>query len=84
MPWFVEITNLFKTFDAKNAISIWIKKKMTDQEQPNNEPQWDYTSSRQNFITGAMVVGGNVLVVLIYLLYRTVPSVHQFISGKPL
>ena len=58
---------------------------MTDQEQPNsNEPKWDYTSSRQNFITGAMVVGGNLLVLLIYLLYRTVPSVHQFISGRPM
>ncbi len=48
------------------------------------EPKWDYTSSRQNLITGALVVGGNVLVVLIYLLYRSVPAVHQFISGKPL
>ncbi len=57
---------------------------MTNQEQPNNEPKWDYTSSRQNFITGALVVGGNVLVLLLYLLYRSVPSVHQFISGKPL
>ena len=59
---------------------------MTYQEPPNenNEPKWDYTSSRQNFITGAMVVGGNLLVLLIYLLYRTVPSVHQFISGKPM
>ncbi len=62
---------------------------MTNQEPPNQEPanqepKWDYTSSRQNFITGALVVGGNVLVLLIYLLYRTVPAVHQFISGKPL
>ncbi len=48
------------------------------------QPKWDYTSSRQNLITGAMVVGGNLLVVLVYILYRTVPSVHSFISGKPL
>ncbi len=51
---------------------------------PDNEVKWDYTSSRQNFITGALVVGGNLLVVIIFLLYRSVPSVHQFISGKPL
>ncbi len=62
-----------------------VKKKMTDQEQlQNEEPKWDYTSSRQNFITGAMVVGGNLLVIMIYLLYRTVPAVHQFISGRPM
>ncbi len=48
------------------------------------QPKWDYTSDRQNLITGAMVVGGNLLVILAYLLYRTVPSVHSFISGKPL
>ncbi len=72
-------------FAKKNAISIRCKKKkMTNQGSPNDQPKWDYTSSRQNFITGAMVVGGNLLVVLIYLLYRTVPAVHQFISGKPL
>ncbi len=60
---------------------------MTSQEPSNaenTEPKWDYTSSRQNFITGALVVGGNLLVVLLYLLYRTVPAVHQFISGKPM
>ncbi|KGG15027.1 MULTISPECIES: hypothetical protein [unclassified Prochlorococcus] len=62
---------------------------MTNQEQPNNgneqnEPKWDYTSSRQNFVTGALVVGGNLLVILVYLLYRSVPAVHQFISGKPM
>ncbi|WP_269623174.1 hypothetical protein [Prochlorococcus marinus] len=57
---------------------------MTNSEPPNNEPKWDYTSSSQNFITGALVVGGNLLVIIIYLLYRSVPAVHQFISGKPL
>ena len=57
---------------------------MTNQEQPTEEPKWDYTSSRQNFITGALVVSGNLAVLVLYLLYRSVPSVHQFISGKPL
>ena len=57
---------------------------VTNEQLPEGEPKWDYTSSRQNLITGALVVGGNVLVILIYFLYRSVPSVHQFISGKPL
>ena len=57
---------------------------MTNQEQSNEEPKWDYTSSRQNFFTGALVVAGNLGVLFLYLLYRTVPAVHQFISGKPL
>ncbi len=48
------------------------------------EPKWDYTSSKQNMITGALVVGGNVMILVLYLLYRSVPAVHQFISGKPL
>ena len=50
----------------------------------NSDPKWDYTSSKQNLITGALVVGGNLLVILLYILYRTVPAVHQVISGKPL
>ena len=57
---------------------------MPEENQAKESPQWDYTSNRQNFITGAMVVGGNVLVIVLYLLYRTVPAVHQIISGKPL
>lgn len=57
---------------------------MTDQDPSNSEPKWDYTSTKQNAITGGMVVGGNFLVILVYILYRTVPAVHQFISGKPL
>ncbi len=62
------------------------KVETTNSSQENSEaaPKWDYTSNRQNLITGAMVVGGNLLLVLVYLLYRTVPSVHSFISGKPL
>ena len=59
-------------------------RKMTNSGPSNNEPKWDYTSSRQNLITGGLVVAGNLLVVLLYVLYRTVPSVHQIISGKPL
>ena len=57
-----------------------------ESQQPEAEPsvKWDYTSNKQNLITGALVVGGNLLVVIIYLLYRSVPSVHTFISGKPL
>ncbi len=46
--------------------------------------KWDYTSSRGNMVTGAMVVGGNLALLITYLLYRSVPAVHQFISGKPL
>ncbi len=51
---------------------------MTDQE-----PKWDYTSKEGNFAAGAAVVGGNLLVVLLYILYRTVPAVHDFIAGGP-
>ncbi len=46
--------------------------------------KWDYTSNKQNLFTGGLVVGGNLLLIIVYLLYRTVPSVHEFISGKPL
>ncbi len=54
---------------------------MTDTEQ-NTEQKWDYTSREGNFAAGAAVVGGNLLVILIYILYRTVPSVHHFITGR--
>ncbi len=60
------------------------KAQRAEESSPDNEVKWDYTSSRQNLITGSLVVGGNLLVLLIFLLYRSVPSVHQFISGKPL
>ena len=53
-------------------------------ESSESTPKWDYTTRGQNLITGSLVVGGNLLVVLLYILYRTVPSVHTFISGKPL
>tara|TARA_Y100001970_G_C13431802_1_gene461522 strand:- start:39 stop:233 length:195 start_codon:yes stop_codon:yes gene_type:complete len=51
-------------------------------EEVIQEVKWDYTSSRETMITGAAVVGANVLVIVVYFLYRYVPAVHQFISGK--
>ena len=48
----------------------------------DQEPKWDYTTSEGNFAAGAAVVGGNLLVFIIYILYRTVPSVHNFITGQ--
>ena len=47
------------------------------------EPKWDYTTSEGNFAAGAAVVGGNLLVIILYILYRTVPAVHDFIAGRP-
>ena len=58
-------------------IKLSIKNIMTD-----NEPKWDYTTKEGNFAAGAAVVGGNLLVLIIYILYRTVPSVHHFIIGR--
>ncbi len=54
------------------------------ENEKEQEVKWDYTSSRQNLITGGLVVGGNLLLVVTYLLYRYIPAVHQFISGKPM
>lgn len=48
----------------------------------DNEQKWDYTTSEGNFAAGAAVIAGNLLVILIYILYRTVPSVHHFITGR--
>ncbi len=48
------------------------------------EPKWDYTSSKQTFILGAVVLGLNALVVLAVVLDRTVPAVHTLLTGKPL
>ena len=48
----------------------------------DKEPKWDYTTNEGNFAAGVAVVGGNLLVILIYILYRTVPSVHHFITGR--
>ena len=48
----------------------------------DNEPKWDYTTKEGNFAAGAAVVGGNLLVLIVYILYRTVPSVHHFIVGR--
>ena len=57
---------------------------VAQEQTAEKEPKWDYTSNQQNLITGALVVAGNLLVVMLYVLYRTVPAVHQFISGKPM
>ena len=35
----------------------------------DNEPKWDYTTKEGNFAAGAAVVGGNLLVLIIYILY---------------
>ena len=62
---------------------------MADQEETiqaseEETPKWDYTTSRDAQITGAVVILANFLVLLIFLLYQFVPAVHQFISGKPI
>ena len=57
---------------------------VTQDQASDTEPKWDYTSNKQNMITGGVVLGGNLLLLLAYFLYRYVPAAHQFISGKPL
>lgn len=53
------------------------------QNAGEEEPvKWDYTSSRQTLITGAVGLGLNLLVIVLVILYRTVPAVHDFIGGK--
>ena len=47
------------------------------------EPKWDYTTSRDAIITGAAVLVANFVVLVLFLLYKFVPAVHQFISGQP-
>ena len=42
-----------------------VKKSKWDSSD-EDAPKWDYTSNRQNFITGAMVVGGNLLILILY------------------
>ncbi len=56
---------------------------LSPEEFEEEEPKWDYTTSRDAQITGAAVVAANFIVVIIFVLYKYVPSVHQFISGKP-
>ena len=48
------------------------------------EVKWDYTTSEGTRNLGIAVIGGNLLIVLIVILYKTVTSLHTFISGKPL
>ncbi len=60
-----------------------IKRTKWDSSDPD-APKWDYTTNEQNLFIGALVVGLNLLVILLYVLYRTVPGVHTFVSGKPI
>ena len=62
---------------------------MSDPNDLSNEieeegPKWDYTTSRDAQITGAVVLAANFLVLIMFLLYKYVPAAHQFISGKPI
>ncbi len=59
------------------------KAELSDSDQ-QEQVKWDYTSSEQTRLMGAVVVGLNVLVALVFLLDRTVPAVHAFITGKAL
>ncbi len=52
-------------------------------QSANEEVKWDYTTRESTLYTGLAVVGLNGLVILIYILYRTVPSVHSFLTGRP-
>tara|TARA_B100000700_G_C14707005_1_gene697254 strand:+ start:311 stop:499 length:189 start_codon:yes stop_codon:yes gene_type:complete len=54
------------------------------QENEEDSPKWDYTTSRDAQITGAVVLLANFLVLIVFILYQFVPAVHQFVSGKPL
>ena len=54
------------------------------EEEEEEETKWDYTSSKDTMITGAAVVGANLLVIITFILYKYVPAVHQLISGKPI
>ena len=58
--------------------------KMAENASNQAEPKWDYTNRRQTLITGALVVGLNLLLVIGVVLDRTIPAVHSFITGKPL
>ena len=56
-------------------------------EQSNSQEEsvrWDYTSREGTLYTGAAVVGLNLIVVILLILDRTVPSIHSFFTGKPL
>ncbi len=54
------------------------------QGQGEEAVKWDYTNREQTLITGAVVIGLNLLVVLLAILYNTVPAVKVFFSGKPI
>ncbi len=59
-------------------------KELSNENETDEEPKWDYTTSRDAQITGAVVIGANFLVLILFLLYKYVPAVHLFISGKPM
>ncbi len=50
----------------------------------DTEPKWDYTTREGNILIGGAVVGLNLLLILTFVLDRTVPAVHSFIIGKPI
>ena len=47
------------------------------------QPKWDYTTRNGTLFTGAVVVVLNLILIIFVILDRTVPSVHSFITGKP-
>ena len=74
------IKYIFKVFKVTNSEKAQVESKFDNEEKA---AKWDYTSSSQNMFIGGLVVGLNVLLLLAFALYRTVPSVHSFIAGKP-
>tara|TARA_B100000700_G_C15033384_1_gene851626 strand:+ start:2153 stop:2347 length:195 start_codon:yes stop_codon:yes gene_type:complete len=50
-----------------------------DDDTDNLEP-----NRFQVMFIGGSVVAMNLVLIIAYILYKTVPSVHSFISGKPL
>ena len=57
---------------------------VSQDQAPESQPKWDYTSNKQNMITGGLVLGGNLLLLVAFLLYQYVPAAHEFISARPL
>lgn len=61
--------------------------KSTERKTPDNsaevQPKWDYTTRNGTLFTGAVVVVLNLILIIFVILDRTFPSVHSFITGKP-
>ena len=51
-------------------------------DSPETEVKWDYTTREQTLFTGALVVGLNLLIIILFALDRTVPAIHNYIIGK--